>query len=100
MVVRKTNMRRIEGVGGKVGKQTTEVSNEEDPRSDTVTTHKWVRDKKKYRDVSQVQLSTLQCTQKLALFQTLFQGCRPNINQSLDGAENNETLDTTSFSYR
>ena len=39
-------MRRIEGVGGKVGKQTTEVSNEEDPRSDTVTTHKWVRDKK------------------------------------------------------
>ena len=87
-------MRRIEGVGGKVGKQTTEVSNEEDPRSDTVTTHKWVRDKK-YRDVSQVQLSTLQCTQKLALFQTLFQGCRPNINQSLDGAENNETLDTT-----
>ena len=55
---------------------------------------------KKYRDVSQVQLSTLQCTQNLALFQTLFQGCRPNINQSLDGAENNETLDTTSFSYR
>ena len=46
MVVRKTNMRRIEGVGGKVGKQTTEVSNEEDPRSDTVTTHKWARDKK------------------------------------------------------